>query len=152
MSQRMRRWGRAVGRGLAGGALLGLLLPSATLAESKGEIRVKVVGLKSDQGQLRWGLYDKKDTFATKDGPIVKGARPIKDGQCEFAIPNLPYGTYAVIVGHDVNRDGKIDENPFSSELKGISNYTSKILWFPDFDKAKFRLEAAHLTVEIRVH
>ena len=33
---------------------------------------MKVVGLKSDQ-QLR-GLYDKKDTFATKDGPIVKGA------------------------------------------------------------------------------
>jgi uncharacterized protein (DUF2141 family) len=152
MSQKAWRWGRAVGWGLAGGALLGLLLPSATLAEPKGEIRVKVVGLKSDQGQLRWGLYNKKDTFATKDGPIVKGARPIKDGRCEFAIPNLPYGAYAVIVGHDVNQDGKIDENPFSSELKGISNYSSKILWFPDFDKAKFRLEAAQVTVEIRVH
>jgi uncharacterized protein (DUF2141 family) len=152
MSRKAWRWGRRVGRGLAGAALLGLLVPSATLAEPKGEIRVKVVGLRSDQGELRFGLYDKKDTFATKDGPIVKGARPIKNGRCEFAIPNLPFGAYAVIVGHDVNRDGKIDENPFSSERKGISNYSGRILWFPDFDKAKFQLEAAHVIVEIRVH
>ena len=104
---------------------------------------MKVVGSQSDQGELRFGLYDKKETFATKDGPIVKGAHPIKSGQCEFVIPNVPYGAYAIIVGHDVNRDGKIDENPFSSELKGISNYSGKILWFPSFDKARFRLDQA---------
>ena len=100
---------------------MGLLaaLAAPVLAQSRGEIRVKVVGLQSDQGELRWALYDKKDTFATKDGPIVKGARPIKNGQVEFVIPDVPYGTYAIIVGHDVNRDGKIDENPLSAELKG---------------------------------
>ena len=64
----------------------------------------------------------------------------------------MPYGAYAIIVGHDVNRDGTIDENPFSSELKGISNYSGKILWFPSFDKAKFRLDQASVTVEIRVY
>jgi uncharacterized protein (DUF2141 family) len=153
MTRGARRWVRVVlSQGLGVGALLGLLLPSPTLAEPKGEIRVKVVGLRSDQGELRFGLYANKATFATKDGPIVKGARPIRNGQCEFVIPAMPYGTYALIVGHDVNRDGKIDENPFSSELKGISNYSGKILWFPDFDKAKFRLEGAHVTVEIRVY
>jgi uncharacterized protein (DUF2141 family) len=67
-------------------------------------------------------------------------------------IPNVPYGAYAIIVGHDVNRDGTIDQNPFSSELKGISNYSGKILWFPSFDKAKFRLDQTSLTVEIRVY
>ena len=64
--------------------------------------------------------------------PSSRASRPIKNGQVEFVIPDVPYGTYAIIVGHDVNRDGKIDENPFSAELKGISNYTSKILWFPE--------------------
>jgi uncharacterized protein (DUF2141 family) len=67
-------------------------------------------------------------------------------------IPNVPYGTYAVIVGHDVNRDGKVSRNPFSAELKGITNYSGKILSFPDFDKAKFRLDQPRLTVEIRVY
>ena len=147
-----RRLAGIVRRGLGAGLLLGLLSASPVLPQQRGEIRVKVVGLRSDQGELRFGLYDKKETFATKDGPIVKGARPIRNGQCEFVIPDVPYGAYAIIVGHDVNRDGKIDENPFSSELKGISNYSGKILWFPSFDKARFRLDQASVSVEIRVY
>ena len=151
--ERWRLRGRLVNWGLGASALLAvLLLASSALAQERGEIRVKVVGLRSDQGVLRFGLYNKKETFATKDGPIVKGARPIKNGQCEFVIPDVPYGAYAIIVGHDVNRDGKIDENPFSSELKGISNYSGKILWLPSFDKARFRLDQASVTVEIRVY
>ena len=134
-------------------ALAGLLLAaSVALAQERGEIRVKVVGLRSDQGILRFGLYDKKDSFATENGTVASGARPIKGGQCEFVIPDLPYGAYALIVGHDLNNDGKIDRSPFSPELKGISNYTGKILWFPDFDKAKFRLDRPTVSVEIRVY
>lgn len=132
--------------------LLLALVSVSSPAEPKGEIRVKVVGLQSDEGELRFGLYNKKETFATGDGPIVKGARPIRHRQCEFAIPDLPYGAYALIVGHDVNHDGRVSRNPFSAELKGISNYTGKILSFPDFDKARFQLDAAQVTVEIRVH
>jgi uncharacterized protein (DUF2141 family) len=150
--RRLQRRGGLVDWRFGASALLALLLASSALAEERGEIRVKVAGLKSDQGVLRFGLYNKKETFATKDGPIVKGVKPIKNGQCEFAIPDVPYGTYAIIVGHDVNRDGSIDENPFSSELKGISNYSGKILWFPSFDKAKFRLDKASVTVEVRVY
>ena len=150
--ERWRRLGGVWGRGLGAGIVLALLLAPPTLAQERGEIRVKVLGLRSDRGELRFGLYNKKETFATKDGPIVKGARPIKSGQCEFVIPDVPYGAYAIIVGHDVNRDGTIDQNPFSSELKGISNYSGKILWFPSFDKASFRLDQASVTVEIRVY
>jgi uncharacterized protein (DUF2141 family) len=132
--------------------LLALASSPAVPAEPKGAIRVKVVGLKSDDGELRWALYNKKETFATKDGPIVKGRDRIQNGQSEFVIPDVPYGTYAIIVGHDVNGDGKISENPFSSELKGITNYSGKILSFPNFDRAKFRLDRAQLAVEIRVY
>lgn len=147
---------RSTRRGPLGGVgaalLLALVLAGPVLAQQRGEIRVKVVGLRSDQGELRFALYDKKATFATKEGPLVRGAHPIRNGQSEFVIPNLPYGFYALIVGHDVNHDGKIDENPFSSELKGISNYTGKILWFPDFDKARFPVDRPSVTIEIRVY
>lgn len=150
--RRSQRGGGLVDWRFGASALLALLLASSALAEERGEIRVKVAGLKSDQGVVRFGLYDKKETFATKDGPIVKGARPIRNGLCEFVIPNVPHGTYAIIVGHDVNQDGTIDQNPFSSELKGISNYSAKILWFPSFDKARFRLDQPSVIVEIRVY
>jgi uncharacterized protein (DUF2141 family) len=149
-----RGWLRAptiAGQTIGVAVLCGLLAATA-LGQDRGEIRVKVVGLQSDQGALRYGLYGRKETFATEGGAIVGGVRPITNGQCEFVIPDLPYGTYALIVAHDVNGDGKIDRNPFSPELKGISNYTGKIFWFPSFDKAKFRLDRASVSVEIRVY
>ena len=148
------RAGRVAGMAVLGGVLaLGALVgaPGAR-AQDRGEIRVKVVGLQSDRGALRFGLYDRKETFATEGGAVASGVRPITKGQCEFVIPNLPYGTYALIVAHDVNGDGKIDRNPFSPELKGITNYDGKVLWFPSFDKAKFRLDRASVSVEIRVY
>src|SRR5262249_32736587 len=126
-----RGWQRTMGiagRAIGVGALCGLLA-AAALAQDRGEIRVKVVGLQSGQGGLRFGLYNRKETFATDNGAIVGGVRPIKNGQCEFVIPDLPYGTYALIVAHDVNGDGKIDRSPFSPELKGISHYTGEALW-----------------------
>ena len=128
------------------------LIASSSPAETTGDIRVKVVGFQSDQGELRFGLYNKKEGFATKEGVVGKGVHPIKNGQCEFVIKGVPHGTYALIVGHDVNKDGKISESPFSAELKGISNYSGKILWFPDFDKARFRVDRAQVAVEIRVY
>jgi hypothetical protein len=33
-----------------------------------------------------------------------------------------------------------------------MTNHPGKILSFPDFDQAKFRLDRAHLAVEIRVY
>jgi len=147
-----RQLSRSVRWAIGVGALCGLLSAWAAFAQDRGEIRVKVVGLRSDQGALRFGLFNKKETFATEDGAIVGGAHPIKNGRCEFIIPDLPYGVYALIVGHDVNGDGKIDRNPFSPELKGISNYSGKIFWFPNFDKARFQLDRPSVTVEIRVY
>jgi uncharacterized protein (DUF2141 family) len=139
-------------RALVPSLLLLALIPWPSAAATTGEIRVKVVGLQSDQGEVRFGLYNRKEGFATKAAVVAKGAHPIKNGQCEFVIKDVPHGTYALIVGHDVNKDGKINENPFSDELKGISNYSGKILWFPDFDKARFRLDREQVTVEIRVY
>jgi uncharacterized protein (DUF2141 family) len=153
MARQGWRWAPGiVGRMVGVVVLGGLLAASAALAQNRGEIHVKVVGLRSDQGALRFGLYDKKAGFATAEGVLVGGVRPIRNGQCEFVIPDLPYGTYALIVGHDVNGDGKIDRNPYSAELKGISNYTGKILWFPNFDKAQFRLDRPSVSMEIRVY
>ena len=152
MSAELRLPRRAGGRRALLLGLLLALLPSPSPAESKAEIRVKVVGFQSDEGELRFGLYNRKEGFATKDAVVVKGAHPVKNRQCEFVIRDVPYGTYAIIVGHDVNRDGKINESPFSAELKGISNYSGKILWFPDFDKARFRVDRPEVAIEIRVY
>ena len=146
-------WNRAVST-----AILTILtslnvLCSIVEAQPTGEIIVRVVGLKSNKGEVRFGLYDNAKAFDQGAGhAIVKGTCPIKENQCEFTIPNVPYYTYAIMIGHDVNKDGKISKNPFSEELKGISNYTKKLWWFPDFNKAKFEHNKVQTVLEIRIY
>ena len=54
-------------------ALLALLLASSAFAEDRGEIRVKVVGLKSDQGVLRFGALQQEGDLRDQGWPHRQG-------------------------------------------------------------------------------
>ena len=129
-----------------------LAIAAGHAATASGRLQVKVVGLKHDGGQVHFALFQSKEGFGDSDTAVAKGRFPVIDKKCEIVISHLPFGEYAILLGHDVDGDGKISRNPFSRELKGASNYTSKMWYFPDFDKAKFVLEAEELTVEVRVY
>ncbi len=118
-------------------------------AQQTGEIILRVVGLASNAGEVRFGLYDTADAFQQRVA-MRSGTCPIKEYQCECTIPAVPYGVYAIMVGHDENLNGKIDWS--SGERAGVSNYPGKLRWFPNFDKAKFAHTNEKTLVEIRVH
>jgi uncharacterized protein (DUF2141 family) len=132
--------------------LVSLSSPLTTVAaQQTGEIIVRVVGLASNKGEVRFGLYDTAESFQQRGGHAVRsGTCPIKEYQCECTIPAVPYGIYAIMVGHDENLNGKIDW--ISGERAGVSNYTGKLHWFPNFDKAKFEHTNEKTLVEIRVY
>ncbi len=127
-----------------------LFTGSSGFAAYEGEIRVIVKGLKSDLGTVRYGLYDSKEIFAKRGLATRKDALPIINGECEFIIKNLPFGEYALVVGHDKNGNERIDSF-FPMEPVGISNYKKRIKWFPNFDKAKFTLDSESKTIEIKL-
>lgn len=116
-------------------------------AEQTGEIVVKVVGLELNEGEVRYGLYDNEASFKQGQGYSMKnGTCTIKNNQCEFTIPNIKYGTYAIMIGHDRNKDGEINKEPY-----GVSNYIKELWWWPNFDKAKFVHDKEKTIIEIRV-
>jgi uncharacterized protein (DUF2141 family) len=125
------------------------LVPVA--AQQTGEIVVRVVGLGSNKGEVRFGLYDNSKAFKKgADYSIRRGTcYPITECQCEFTIAEVPYGHYAVMVGHDENQNGKIDW--ISGERAGASNYKHKLRWYPDFDKAQFDHSKQKTILEIPV-
>ena len=124
------------------------LIPVA--AQQTGEIIVRVVGLASNAGAVRFGLYDTADSFQQRVAMRGGTCPIIKEHQCEFTIPAVPYGVYAIMVGHDENLNGQIDW--ISGERAGVSNYAGKLRWFPNFDKAKFAHDHEKTFVEIRVY
>jgi uncharacterized protein (DUF2141 family) len=128
--------------------VLPLLLATAA-AQQTGQIVVKVMGLPSDEGEVRFGLYDNAIAFKKGIGSSIRKGTcsPIKAHQCEFVIPDVPYGLYAILVGHDKNRNGRIDWE--RGERGGASNYKGRLWSHPDFDKAKFLLNEPKKSLEI---
>lgn len=122
--------------------LISLIFMVPSIASpQKGKIKVLITGFKSNKGKARYGLYNSKETFLKTNKTFRNGALKIENKKCEFSIENVPYGTYALAIGHDENENGKIDKI-FPTEPNGISNFNKKLRWWPRFDKAKFALNS----------
>ena len=122
-------------------------------AGSENRLRVHVVGLRNNNGDVRCSLYSSAEDFPTNDDMLATTVTaPIVDqsATCEFSM--LVAGTYAVVVFHDENADGKFNRNwlGLPQEGYGFSNDAPARWHPPKFDAASFPFTGG--TAEIIVH
>lgn len=139
-------------------AIVSLLLFSNTAwaqpPSGKGTLLVKISGLKNTDGQLRVYVFNSKDGFPSKPQKalLIRKEKPtgLED---TMSFDNLPFGTYAISVHHDVNGNDKIDHNwlHFPKEPYGASNDARSAFGPPSFERAKFDFKADSQMVEIKV-
>jgi uncharacterized protein (DUF2141 family) len=81
-----------------------------------------------------------EDRFAALKDIVV----PAHPGTVTVTVPNLPAGTYAVSVAHDVNMNHKLDKNWLGKpkEQWGLSNNPHAVLKAPPFSKCTFQLDS----------
>lgn len=122
---------------------------TASDADLTGTLVVRVEGLKSDDGNLRFVLFDSKKDFLKS--PVRAEIVEIRDQQGTWIIEHLPYGTYAVLVHHDINASGTIEKHWYGKpkEPTGASNDPPTRFGRPKFENVKFRLEASALTLTV---
>jgi uncharacterized protein (DUF2141 family) len=126
---------------------------SAAAAESAGDLVVQVVGLPSNQGAVRYGIYDNEKAFDARSTRIpFKGVCAIVDNRCEFTIPKVPFGHYAVMAYHDENSNEAYDWGLLDRERAGVSNYAARLWSSPEFHKAKVSHDRQRTVVEVRVY
>jgi uncharacterized protein (DUF2141 family) len=96
--------------------------------------------------------------FAPGDNVLGAGrwqlSAPIENGFAEFRFSQLPTGSYAVVVFHDENDNGKIDHGLLGpSEPLGFSGdfALSLLSGRPNFERLKFSFQAPEQTLEVRV-
>jgi uncharacterized protein (DUF2141 family) len=131
-------------------------MPAPAAVQSAGDLTVRVVGLKSNKGKVRYGLFHNERAFKKGGGHTLKnGTCEIQNHggkfRCDITIPQLPHGVYAVMLGHDENNDGEIGKL-FPREPAGVSNYHEKLWWYPKFEKAKFIHNKENTFLEISVY
>ena len=129
-------------------------LPGGVAAEDSdltGTLTVRVQGLTSGDGNLRFVLFDSKKNFLKH--PVRAEIVEIEDQQGTWIVDKLPYGTYAVLVHHDINKSGTMERHWYGKpkEPTGASNNPPARFGPPKFKKAKFQLDSPSLTLTVTV-
>jgi len=117
-------------------------------------LTIVVDGMSSDEGNLGVLIFngpkgwadDRQAAFKDIAVPAVKGTQTLK-------VPDMPAGTYAVALIHDLNKNHKLDKNfvGYPKEQWGMSNNPHATLHAPPIEKAQFKLDKdmeIHITLQ----
>jgi uncharacterized protein (DUF2141 family) len=128
---------------------------SLPMAAGAAELVVRVTGLSEPLGQVGCSLFAGPAGFPMDNS----GARQLwqaadsKGVTCRFN--DVPEGTYAVSIGHDLNSNKRVDTNfiGLPTEQWGVSNNARPSLRAPRFDEALFKVtaDAKDVVIDIKV-
>src|SRR5579859_4764788 len=126
---------------------------SERAGESENRLLVRVVGLRNNQGDVRCTLFSSAEDFPTNSDLLATTVTaPIAErtALCEFSA--IAPGTYAVVLFHDENSDGKFNRDwlGMPKEGYGFSNDAPTRWHAPRFDAASFQFTGG--ISEILVH
>jgi len=132
--------------------------PEAAFAQSSScpGIHVKVLNIRNSTGTVACALFDSPDGFPIEylRYAISMMAIEIRDTQacCDFLA--IPPATYALVVIHDENRNGKLDTNwlGIPTEGYGFSNDAKAWLGPPSFPATSFPYEGQDMEMTISLH
>jgi len=125
-----------------------LLLTGLPLSASADTLTVTVNNIKK-AGEIHVAVYDNAEAFEADRGEKGGAAPGITEGTIEMVEPGsvtyvyeLPPGTYAIGIFHDVNPNNTMDNNFFGipKEQYGFSNNARALFGPPNFEDASFLL------------
>ena len=127
-----------------------LFIASASVALAS-DLIVVVENIKNDQGNIRVAIFDNDKSFLKKplDGQFLNA----KPGTLLFAFKDLPNGTYAVSIFHDLNSNDKLDTNFVGKPIEpyGFSRDARGTFGPPTYDDASFQLDEQVKTIKLSV-
>ncbi len=114
----------------------------------KRTITVTVPNVTSNEGEVRYALYNKKD-FMKK--PLQSVSSKVKGKKSTVIFVDVEPGEYAVICFHDANNNNEMDfeGNGMPLESYGVSNNPMSF-GPPQYDEAKFEVADKDVTLEIK--
>ncbi|GAA0572868.1 DUF2141 domain-containing protein [Caenispirillum bisanense] len=134
----------------AAGAAVALALLAGPAAAA--ELHVSVTGVTHADGTLRVALYDTAATFRDEDAARATATLPAVRGTVGTTFPDLPPGTYALIVYHDENGNGRLDRflGMIPTEGYGLSN-DPEVSGPPRFEACAFQVAEGRAEVAVRL-
>lgn len=127
------------------------LLGQATesdLGAVTADITVTVVNVPSDEGEVKFALYQKENFMSE---PVQSKAAESLNGRSTVVFNQVPPGAYAVLCFHDRNGNDRMD---FDIDGFPLENYGASNNVFRDgppiFEDARFEVGQESLSLEIK--
>lgn len=139
---------------LGAGALAASVAALPASPASAAEVVVRVAGIAASAGEVGCALFGPGPGFPMDIGAARQLWLKADTGgvTCRFA--DVPEGTWAVSVSHDLNGNRRADTNlvGMPTEAWGVTRNVRPTLRAPRFDEASFRVDAgATVTFEVTV-
>lgn len=105
-------------------------------------LKIEVLHLDSDKGNLHVAIYRKQDSFPEKKHAFKGKIQNANNTLIIFE--NLPKDNYAVAVFHDENNNGKLDKSflGYPTEKYGFSNNARGTFGSPGFQEASVTINS----------
>jgi uncharacterized protein (DUF2141 family) len=132
-------------------------IPAPVLAqEACPGIHVKVLNIRNSTGTVACALFKSSKGFPTDYLRSATNIMVIKvrDKAARFDFLDIPDGTYALVIVHDENMNGKLDTNwlGIPTEGYGFSNNAKALVGTPSFSAAMFLYNGRNLDMTINMH
>lgn len=80
-----------------------------------GDLVINLKNVKTLEGMIWLALYDSEENLFVKDKSILKGIKVEETGELTgkltVKMDQVLFGTYALAIYHDINNDGKLNQN-----------------------------------------
>ena len=107
-------------------------------------LTVVVEGVNSLGGNVGLLVFNSPKGWAEDRSTALKDITvPAHEGTVTITVPDLPAGTYALALVHDVNKNHKLDKNfaGYPKEQWGLSNNPHAVLKTPSYNSCTFELK-----------
>lgn len=132
------------------GWLLGLMAPMMLQAQNRLEVRVE--GVETSTGLIQVALFTAQKGFLKDEGVYRSASIQAVKGTTRVLLEDLPQGTYAVAIFHDLNENLELDTNwiGIPKEPMGFSNARVKAFGPPSFEDC--RIDLTHdMSISVRL-
>ena len=117
-----------------------------------GTLIVEVENVEKDEGIIWVGLYDSEQNFLIKENAtLVEGILVDQSSHLTFELKEIPLGTYAMALVHDINHNGEMDTNFIGIPTEPYAfSHKPKSKWrLPHFHEVKFNFSKPNQILKV---
>jgi len=135
-----------------------LEFPDSALEQPVGagnSIKVTVVGLHSNDGEVDCALFNAADGFPDHSDKAIKTTKgKIENEQALCMFDDVAAGDYAISEFHDENLNGRLDRNFIGMPKEGVgaSNDATGHMGPPKYEDARFHYDGGRAQITIHTH